>query len=64
MFKDWLQYVPIGPLLLAVLLFVLLPFEEGQAAGTRPESMNANSINWRYKDSPTLRPDRPAAHSS
>lgn len=34
MFRALLSYVPVGPLLLAVLLFVLMPFErEGRESG-------------------------------
>ena len=59
-----LQYVPVGPLILAVLLFVLLPFEEAQAAGSAACAMEPLLINWTCTDFPPRLSDIRAAHSS
>ena len=32
-FKTVLRYVPLGPLLLAILLFLLMPFDKGPKEG-------------------------------
>jgi hypothetical protein len=39
MFKALLQYVPLGPVILAVLLFVLMPFDEGRSQGAPPHKI-------------------------
>ena len=39
MFKTLLRYIPLGPLLLALVVFVLLPFESAQTVVFRISSI-------------------------
>jgi hypothetical protein len=40
-FKAWLQYVPLVPLIAAVLLFLLMPFEGARESSGEPVAATA-----------------------